>query len=114
MASATEVVESVCPPCGKGRRHTILYSTKDFTSCSYQQENATATLHFGSRNTSVAVNTSFVWRHYHNLQSFGIYGWRVHGMAISSVTLLAAAGMGIRCDFCAGTFGVHGSSLKLV
>jgi len=51
--------------------------------------------------------------HFENMQAWGVYGWAVQGgFTLSGVTLLAAAGMGLRCDFCDGTVLIEHSAVQ--
>ena len=51
--------------------------------------------------------------HYENMPAWGVYGWAVKGgFTLSGVTLLAAAGMGLRCDFCEGTVLIEDSAVR--
>lgn len=48
-----------------------------------------------------------------HVQAWGVYGWAVRGtFAIKGTTLLTAAGMGYRCDFCNGTVLISDSSIQ--
>ena len=40
------------------------------------------------------------FKHFENLESWGIYGWNVAGMIMDHVSLWSVSGMGLRCDLC--------------
>ena len=47
------------------------------------------------------------------MQAWGVYGLRVLGeYTLDNVQLLSAGGMGIRCDFCEGTFSFLNSAVR--
>lgn len=83
------------------------------TSSSWDADSGVATLHFSSprhvKNGTRLTNA----RHFRNMPSWGVYGLRVQGFyTLDHVNLLSAGGMGIRCDFCNGTFSFLNSSVQ--
>eukprot|EP01043_Picozoa_sp_COSAG02_P006096 COSAG02_NODE_170_length_31534_cov_33.568498_15_plen_1274_part_00 len=81
------------------------------SSSSWDAATGIATLHFPSPHY-VKNGTHIFTRHFRNMPSWGVYGLRVHGeYTLDAVQLLSAGGMGIRCDFCTGTFSFLNSAV---
>jgi hypothetical protein len=81
------------------------------SSSSWDAAAGVATLRFPSPRY-VKNGTRIDTRHFRNMPSWGVYGLRVHGdYTLDNVRLLSSGGMGIRCDFCKGTFSFLNSAV---
>lgn len=79
---------------------------------SWDQNAGVATLNFSASGTHLCTQSCLL-KHFANMQSWGLYGWKVQGFfKISGVVLHSAAGMGVRCDLCNGTFSFVDSAVK--
>jgi hypothetical protein len=63
--------------------------------------------------SSIKPGQSTFWKHFDNMQAWGVYGLRVQGLYMfDHVTLQSCAGMAYRCDYCNGTFDMQHSELN--
>ena len=73
------------------------------------------TLRYGAPSAAraaLAAGQDVFFKHYVNMQAWGLYGWRAVDTALSGVTLLSCAGMGLRCDFCEADYVVEDSAVR--
>ena len=81
-------------------------------SSSWDATSGVATLKFSAPH-SVKSGTHLFWKHFANMPAWGVYGLRVQGAyTLDHVQLLSAGGMGIRCDFCNGTYTMQSSAVR--
>ena len=52
-------------------------------------------------------------KHFGNMQSWGVHGRNVSGMALTNVTLWSVSGMGYRCDLCLGRYSLADSDIAI-
>ena len=69
--------------------------------------------HADPRRSSLAAGDLLFFKHYENLESWGVYGWAVEGMLLDRVSLWSVSGMGLRCDLCSGVFLVAESDVSI-
>jgi hypothetical protein len=84
-----------------------------FTGSEWDPTKGIATLHYTTPRPAALHTGNVHMKHFVNMQSWGVYGWRVKGtMALRNTTLLSCAGMGFRCDFCEGDFVLDSSAIR--
>lgn len=85
-------------------------SPQAYTSSEWNISSGVATLHWLKPSTDRAkapVGTKLLVKHFGNMKAWGVYGFNVTArFQLDRVVLLSAAGMGLRCDFCTGTFAL--------
>jgi hypothetical protein len=66
-----------------------------------------------SARANIPLGLKLLIKHFGNMKSWGVYGVNVRGgLALHNTTLLSAAGMGFRCDFCEGEFAMVDSAIR--
>jgi hypothetical protein len=85
-----------------------------FVNSSWDPSLGVATLLYAApdaQRAAIPAGTPMLAKHFINMHAWGVYGLGVTGtFLLTGVTLRSAAGMGLRCDFCAGEWeGVNAS-----
>jgi hypothetical protein len=71
------------------------------------------TLYYDTPRPATLKTGKVHMKHFVNMQSWGVYGWRVkRAMTLRHTTLLSCAGMGYRCDFCEGDYMLDSSAIR--
>ena len=84
-----------------------------FSNATFDNVSGIASIFYPGPAPAFKPGTTVNSKHYQNMQAWGVYGWMVRDLfQISGVTLLTAAGMGFRCDFCEGTALVTHSAIQ--
>ena len=82
---------------------------------SWDAATGVATLRYNASSTqraSLKRGASVFIKHFENMQAWGVYGWRLRNASLSHVTLLSCGGMGLRCDFCEGSYTMRSCAVR--
>jgi hypothetical protein len=103
-ARATRELPSLGMTDNDGNQHSSSLSDDGVLTIEFLDNRSLASLRKGER---------IFLKHFGNMQSWGVHGRNVSGMALTNVTLWSVSGMGYRCDLCLGRYSLTDSDIAI-